>query len=111
MTLNLTPKEKLFYKIGEVAKMFDVNISAIRFWEKEFDILKPKKNKKGNRLFTPKDIKNIQVIHHLLKERGFTIEGAKKKLKENKTDTINNIEITMHLKKIKGFLVNLRKEL
>jgi len=111
MTLNLTPKEKLFYKIGEVAKMFDVNISAVRFWEKEFDILKPKKNKKGNRLFTPKDIKNIQVIHHLLKERGFTIEGAKKKLKENKTDTINNIEITMHLKKIKGFLVNLRKEL
>ena len=111
MTLNLTPKEKLFYKIGEVAKMFDVNISAIRFWEKEFDILKPKKNKKGNRLFTPKDVKNIQVIHHLLKERGFTIEGAKKKLKENKTDTINNIEITMHLKKIKGFLVNLRKEL
>ena len=111
MTLNLTPKEKLFNKIGEVAKMFDVNISAVRFWEKEFDILKPKKNKKGNRLFTPKDIKNIQVIHHLLKERGFTIEGAKKKLKENKTDTINNIEITMHLKKIKGFLVNLRKEL
>ena len=93
MALNENPTEKLFYKISEVAKMFNVNISAVRFWEKEFDILKPKKNKKGNRLFTPKDIKNIRIIYHLLKERGFTLEGAKKKLKENKTDTINNIEI------------------
>ena len=91
--------------------MFSVNISAIRFWEKEFEILKPKKNKKGNRLFTPKDIKNLKIIHHLLKERGFTVEGAKRKLKENKTDTINNIEIVSHLKDIRGFLVNLREEL
>ncbi len=73
--------EKLFYKISEVAEMFSVNISAVRFWEKEFDILKPNKNKKGNRLFTPKDIKNIQIIYHLLKERGFTVDGAKKKNK------------------------------
>ena len=105
------PTEKLFYKISEAAEMFSVNISAIRFWEKEFEILKPKKNKKGNRLFTPKDIKNLKIIHHLLKERGFTVEGAKRKLKENKTDTINNIEIVSHLKDIRGFLVNLRKEL
>lgn len=105
------PTEKLFYKISEAAEMFSVNISAIRFWEKEFEILKPKKNKKGNRLFTPKDIKNLKIIHHLLKERGFTVEGAKKKLKENKTDTINNIEIVSHLKDIRGFLVNLREEL
>ena len=84
---------------------------AVRFWEKEFDILNPHKNKKGNRLFTPKDIKNIQIIYHLLKERGFTVEGAKKKLKENKTDTIDNIEIVTHLKEIRGFLVNLREEL
>ena len=111
MALNNNPTKKLFYKISEVAEMFSVNISAIRFWEKEFDILKPKKNKKGNRLFTPKDIKNIQIIYHLLKERGFTVEGAKKKLKENKTDTIDNIEIVTHLKEIKGFLVNLREEL
>ena len=111
MTLNKKPNEKLFYKISEVAKMFNVNISAIRFWEKEFDILKPKKNKKGNRLFTPKDIKNMQIIHHLLKERGFTIEGAKKKLKENKKDTINNVEIIQHLKGIRSFLVNLREKL
>jgi len=102
---------KLFYKISEVAKMFNVNISAIRFWEKEFDILKPKKNKKGNRLFTPKDIKNIEIIHHLLKERGFTITGAKNKLNENKNDTIDNFEIVKHLKDIRGFLVKLREEL
>ena len=111
MTLKNKPTEKLFYKISEVAEMFSVNISAVRFWEKEFDILNPHKNKKGNRLFTPKDIKNIQIIYHLLKERGFTVEGAKKKLKENKTDTIDNIEIVTHLKEIRSFLVNLREEL
>ena len=103
--------QKLFYKISEVAEMFSVNISAVRFWEKEFDILKPKKNKKGNRLFTTKDIKNIQIIYHLLKERGFTVEGAKKKLRENKKDTIDNIEIVTHLRELRGFLVNLRQEI
>lgn len=111
MALNNKPTEKILYKISEVAKMFEVNISAVRFWEKEFDILKPKKNNKGNRLFTIKDIKNIKIIHHLLKERGFTVEGAKKKIKENKTDTINNVEIVSSLKDIRGFLVNLRQQL
>jgi len=111
MVLNKKPTGKLFYKISEVAKMFAMNISAVRYWEKEFDILKPKKNKKGNRLFTPKDIKNLQIIYHLVKERGFTIEGAKKKLTENKEDTIDNIEIVNHLRDIRGFLVNLREEL
>ena len=111
MALNSKPTEKLFYKISEVAKMFAMNISAVRYWEKEFDILKPKKNKKGNRLFTPKDIKNLQIIYHLVKERGFTIEGAKKKLTENKEDTIDNIEIVNHLRDIRGFLVHLREEL
>ena len=101
--------EKLFYKIGEVAKMFDVNVSLIRFWEKEFDILKPKKNKKGNRLFTKIDLNNLKIIYHLVKERGFTLEGAKMKLKENKKDTINNFEIVNHLKDIRGFLVKLRE--
>ena len=105
------PTEKLFYKISEVAKMFNVNISAVRFWEKEFDILKPKKNKKGNRLFTNKDVKNIQIIHHLLKERGFTVEGAKKKLRENKSDTINNVEIIAHLQDVRKFLVSLKEAL
>tara|TARA_B100000925_G_C21975406_1_gene459886 strand:- start:313 stop:648 length:336 start_codon:yes stop_codon:yes gene_type:complete len=103
--------EKLFFKIGEVAKIFNVNISAIRFWEKEFDILKPKKNKKGNRLFTQRDMENLKIIHYLLKERGFTVEGAKKKLKENKNDTINNVEIVSYLKDIRSFLVQLREQL
>ena len=111
MAFNKKPTGKLFYKISEVAKMFAMNISAVRYWEKEFDILKPKKNKKGNRLFTPKDIKNLQIIYHLVKERGFTIEGAKKKLTENKEDTIDNIKIVNHLRDIRGFLVNLREEL
>ncbi len=105
------PTEKLFYKIGEVAKMFEVNVSLIRFWEKKFDILKPKKNNKGNRLFTKKDVDNLTIIYHLVKERGFTLEGAKQKLKENKSDTIDNIKIVNHLKDIRGFLVKLREEL
>lgn len=111
MPLKEKPTVKLFYKISEVSKMFNISISAVRFWEKEFDILKPKKNKKGNRLFTPKDIKNIQIIHYLLKERGFTVEGAKKKIRENKSDTVENIEIINHLKVIRKFLVKLREEL
>jgi len=76
------PTEKLFYKIGEVADMFAVNVSLIRFWEKEFDILKPKKNNKGNRMFTKKDVDNLTIIYHLVKERGFTLEGAKQKLRK-----------------------------
>lgn len=103
--------EKLYYSIGEVAKEFDVKVSLIRFWEKEFDILKPKKNKKGNRMFTQDDIKNIRIIHHLVKERGFTLEGAKKKLAENKEDTVNSVEIVSRLKEIKRFLQDLSKEL
>jgi len=105
------PTEKLFYKIGEVADMFAVNVSLIRFWEKEFEILKPKKNNKGNRMFTKKDVDNLTIIYHLVKERGFTLEGAKQKLKENKGDTIDNIEIVNKLKDIRGFLVRLREEL
>jgi len=103
--------EKLFHPIGEVAKMYKVNVSLIRFWEKEFDILKPKKNKKGNRMFTKQDMENLDIIFHLVKERGFTLEGAKKKLKENKKDTIDTITIVKKLKEIRGFLTDLREEL
>jgi len=105
------PIEKLYYSIGEVADIFEVNVSLIRFWEKEFDILKPKKNKKGNRMFKTKDLDNLKIIYHLVKERGYTLEGAKKKLKENKEDTINNIEIVNRLKDIRQFLVELKQEL
>ena len=108
MTPKNKPLEKLYYSIGEVAKMFEVNTSLIRFWEKEFDIIKPKKNNKGNRLFTKQDVENFHIIYHLVKERGFTLEGAKKKLRDNKEETINNAEIVMHLKKIREFLVELK---
>ncbi len=84
---------KLYYSIGEVAKMFDVNASLIRFWEKEFDIIKPKKNKKGDRMFTQADVDNFRIIYHLVKERGYTLQGAKEKLKENKEDTFNSEEM------------------
>ena len=102
---------RLYYSIGEVARMFDVNPSLIRFWEKEFDIIQPKKNKKGNRLFTQDDVDNFYIIYHLVKERGFTLEGAKKKLNENKSGTVNNIEIIKSLNKVRDFLVEIKKEL
>jgi DNA-binding transcriptional MerR regulator len=73
--------EKLYYSIGEVAEMFNVSKSLIRFWETEFDILKPRKSQKGNRLFTKKDIENLRVIYYLVKEKGYTLEGARMKLK------------------------------
>ena len=103
--------KKIYYSIGEVAAMFDVNKSLIRFWEKEFSIIKPKKNKKGNRYFTEKDINNFKIIFHLVKERGYTLDGAKKKLRENKEDTIKNVEIVNQLKDIRTQLVAIREVL
>ena len=103
--------KKTFYSIGEVAKMFDVNTSLIRFWEKEFDIIKPIKSKKGNRQFTQQDVDNFYIIYHLVKERGFTLQGAKDKLKDNKESSIENAEIVKSLGKIKDFLLNLKNEL
>lgn len=102
---------KLYHSIGEVADAFNVSTSLIRFWEKEFEILKPRKNKKGDRLFTQEDISNLKIIFHLLKERGFTIEGAKKKLKENKEDTINQFEIVNSLNRLKAFLLEIKNDL
>ena len=103
--------EKLYYTIGEVAYMFNVNTSLIRYWEKEFSILKPKKNKKGNRLFTKKDIDNLHLIFHLVKEKGMTLNGAKLKLKENKADTVNNFEVIKILKDLKSQLNNIKDSL
>ena len=111
MAIKSNPPAKLFYSIGEVAKMFDVNTSLIRFWEKEFTIIKPKKNKKGNRMFTQEDVDNFHIIYHLVKERGFTLQGAKSKLKENKQDTIDNIEVVKSLKNLKGFLLDIKENL
>lgn len=103
--------EKLFYPIGEVAALFDVNPSLIRFWEKEFDILKPKKNKKGNRLFTPQDIHNLKLIYHLVKERGYTLQGAKDKLRGNREDVINQVAMIESLNQIRSFLLELKGQL
>ncbi|MEG9327013.1 DNA-binding transcriptional regulator, MerR family [Salinimicrobium catena] len=103
--------EKLYYSIGEVADAFGVNTSLIRFWEKEFDVIKPKKNAKGNRKFTKEDIRNLELIYHLVKERGFTLEGAKIHLKEERQKTLSNFEIIRKLENIKSTLIKLKNQL
>ncbi len=103
--------EKILFSIGEVSEMFGVNTSNIRFWENEFDILKPHKNAKGNRMFTKEDIENLKIIYHLLKEKGMTIKGAQKKLKENKEDTIENFEVVKKLQEIRQMLNEIKEEL
>jgi DNA-binding transcriptional MerR regulator len=100
--------EKLYYSIGEVSEMLDVPISTIRFWENEFEILKPMKNKKGNRLFTPEDIKNLRIIHHLVKEEGMTLAGTKKKLSEKWDETDHKYEIAESLQRIKEMLLDIK---
>ena len=102
---------KLYYSIGEVAKIFGVNSSLIRFWESEFDILKPKKNKKGNRLFTQKDLAYLKIIYDLVKEKGYTLEGAKRALKEDRNALLEQQELKDRLQKIRKQLVLLREEL
>jgi DNA-binding transcriptional MerR regulator len=102
--------QKNYYSIGDVSNMFKVNISLIRFWENEFDILKPKKNGKGDRLFRPQDIKNLQLIYHLLREKKYTIDGAKVFLKKNKK-TEETFELIDALKKTKAFLLDLKANL
>ena len=105
------PKDKRYYSMGEIAIAFDVNQSLIRFWDKEFDILKPKKNAKGNRMFTPEDVKNLQLIFHLVKERGFTLEGAKVHLKEDQKKTLDKFDIISKLESIKAQLLSIKTEL
>ncbi len=103
--------EKVYWSIGEVAELFDVNTSLIRFWEKEFDILKPFKNKKGDRMFTKADIENLRIIFHLVKERGYTLQGAKDKLKDNREDVVDKVAMIDSLTRIRGFLVDLKDQL
>ncbi|MFY7670297.1 MerR family transcriptional regulator [Tenacibaculum sp. MEBiC06402] len=103
--------EKRYYRIGEVAKAFNVNASLIRFWEGEFDIIKPKKNAKGNRLFTQQDIENFKLIYNLVKERGFTLDGAKQKLKQNPEKVVDNQEIITRLEAVKAELIKIKNQL
>lgn len=105
--MHLDLPDKLYYGIGEVSKAFNVNTSLIRYWEKEFDELNPKKNSKGTRRYSSIDIEKLQIIHHLVKEKGYTLEGAKDQLKIlNK-----NFEIIKKLEKIKANLINIKREL
>jgi DNA-binding transcriptional MerR regulator len=110
MHIELNP-DKRYYSMGELAKAFDVNASLIRFWDKEFDILKPRKNAKGNRMFTPEDVKNLQLIYHLVKERGFTLEGAKAHLKAGQKRTLDSFDIINKLEGIKAQLNQIKNEL
>jgi DNA-binding transcriptional MerR regulator len=103
--------EKIYFSIGEVATMFDVNTSLIRFWEKEFDIIKPHKNKKGNRMFTQKDVDNFRIIYHLVKEEGLTLDGARKRLKNSKGEEEINLEIVKALGNIKNMLLEVKAAL
>jgi DNA-binding transcriptional MerR regulator len=102
---------KLYYTMGEVSAMFDVNQSLIRFYEKEFDVLQPKKNKKGNRNFTPEDIENLKVIFHLIRDKGYTLNGAKEHLKNNSSETKDTQKVISSLENLKNFLLEVRDQL
>ena len=103
--------EKVYYTIGETAELFEVNPSLIRYWEKEFDILKPTKNKKGNRLFTKEDLDVLRIIYHLVKERGFTLQGAREKLKNNRGEVEKTSEVEDTLREIRSFLLEIKDQL
>lgn len=103
--------EKLYYSIGEVAEMLDVNASLLRYWENQFDILKPKKNGKGDRLFTKHDIEILKVIYHLVKEKGYTLDGAKIQLKSKFEEEKKKFLLVDKLKKVRGFLADMKDQL
>ncbi len=103
--------EKLYFSIGEVSEMFSVAPSLIRFWESEFEIIKPKKNRKGNRQFTKEDIDNVRTIYHLVKEKGFTLQGAKEMLRNDSQSVKDKMEMMDSLKRVRGFMAELRDRL
>lgn len=109
MALKKDKNLKLFYSISEVAQMFDVNESTLRFWEKEFDIIHPRKTEKGTRYYKQEDIDAVRLVYHLVKERGLTLAGARQKLKNNKEATVRQEEIVNRLKQIKEELTQLKK--
>ena len=105
--------EKHFYTMGEVAEMFAVNASLIRHWESQFSVIRPKRNKKGNRLFSPRDVENLKLIYHLVKERGMTLEGAKKALRQQPAEggMERDAELMERLQRIRALLVEVREDL
>lgn len=102
---------KLLYSMGEVTEMFDVNASLIRYWESKFDCIKPHKNKKGNRMFTPSDVENLKLIYHLVKEKGMTLEGANKTMKRRGKSVRREISILERLQNIRAMLIEVRESL
>ena len=105
------PIEKKYFSIGDVAKMFKVAPSLIRYWEDEFHNIRPKKNSKGNRRYTQKDIKEVEMVYHLVKEKGYTLKGAKELIEKKRTETEDTKEVIDSLKKVRQFLVDLKEEL
>ena len=103
--------EKLYYSIGEVAEIFTVAPSLIRFWESEFDLIKPKKNRKGNRQFTKEDIDSVRTIYHLVKEKGFTLQGAKEMLRNDSQAVKDKMEMMDSLRSVRSFLIELKEKL
>ncbi|MEI9922079.1 MAG: MerR family transcriptional regulator [Bacteroidota bacterium] len=103
--------EKIYYSIGEVAEMFNVAPSLIRFWESEFELIQPKKNRKGNRQFTKEDIENVRTIYHLVKEKGFTLQGAKEMLRNDSQAVKDKMEMISSLKRVRQFLTEVREKL
>lgn len=111
MVLNTNKSQKLYYSISEVAQQFGVNESLLRYWEKEFDIINPKKNAKGTRSYLKEDIEKIALVYHLVKEKGLTLDGAKKKLKDNKEGVSRNHELITRLQSVKEELLAMKAEL
>ncbi|MDL2308844.1 MerR family transcriptional regulator [Bacteroidales bacterium OttesenSCG-928-B11] len=103
--------EKVYFSIGETAKMFDVNASLLRYWEKEFDVIKPFKNKKGDRYYTKNDLETIRTIHYLTKIKGYTLQGAKEAMKRNPVQEKDNAYITDTLLKMKNLLLEIKEDL
>lgn len=106
--------EKLFYSMGEVSEMFDVKPSLLRHWESQFSVLRPKRNKKGNRLFTPQDVENLKLIYHLVRERGMTLEGADKAIRRLRAGAVGmerDVELMERLQRIRAMLLEVREEL
>lgn len=109
--MDIQLPDKRYYSIGELAKAFDVNTSLIRFWEKEFDILQPKKNAKGNRMFRPEDVENLKKIFYLVKEKGYTLDGARDYLKNDAKASLSKLEIIQKLEQIKQELLEIKNQL
>lgn len=111
MALNTNKELKMYYSIGEVAKMFQVNESLLRYWEKEFPIIAPRKAGGNIRQYRKEDIENIRLVYHLVKEKGMTLQGAKQRLKTNKEKVVKTSEIVDRLKQVREELITLRKSL